>query len=82
MAELAPPPAPPRVDVALSDNDGERRFRQRLFQILASVVTILITGWICTFGPIPAIIALMVAKHILVAILVWGLDVDARNAPT
>jgi hypothetical protein len=77
MAILAPPPAPPPV--AVYDNDNVRRFRHRLFQVLASIVTILLTGWICTYGAIPAIIALMVAKHVLVAILMWGLDVDARG---
>ena len=75
MAVLAPPPAPPRVSVC--DNDGVGRFRERMFQVLASVVTVLVTAWICTYGAIPAILALMVAKHILVAILVWGLNIDA-----
>jgi hypothetical protein len=49
-------------------------------QVLASTVTALVTIWLCTFGPIPAILALMVAKHILVAILVMGLGVDAPPA--
>jgi hypothetical protein len=49
----------------------------RLTQIVATVVTVLATTWFCTLGPIPAILALMVAKHILVAILVMGLGVDA-----
>jgi hypothetical protein len=75
MAVLAPPPAPPRVVVY--DHDGLRRFRERVFQVLASVVTVLVTAWICTYGAIPAILALMVAKHILVAILIWGLNIDA-----
>jgi hypothetical protein len=52
----------------------------RMTQILATVITILVTGWVCSFGPIPAILALMVAKHILVAILVMGLGVDAQRA--
>jgi hypothetical protein len=75
MSLLAPPPAPPRV--AVGDNDGLRRVRLRLTQIVATVVTVLITTWFCTLGPIPAILALMVAKHILVAVLVMGLGVDA-----
>jgi hypothetical protein len=74
MAVLAPPPAPPRL--TLSDSDGLRRFQQRVFQVMASVVTVLAAGWVCTYGAIPAILSLMVAKHILVAILIWGLDVD------
>jgi hypothetical protein len=75
MPILAPPPAPPHIGVY--DNDGLHRFRQRLFQIMASVATILVTGWICTYGAIPAILALMVAKHVLVAILIWGLNIDS-----
>jgi hypothetical protein len=74
MAVLAPPPAPPHIGV--TDYDGLNRFRQRVFQVMVSIVTVLVTGWLCTYGPIPAILALMVAKHILVAILIWGLDVD------
>ena len=78
MALLAPPPRTPRI--ALDDNDDLHRLRMRMTQILATVITILVTGWVCTFGPIPAILALMVAKHILVAILVMGLGVDAQRA--
>jgi hypothetical protein len=40
--------------------------------------TVLIAGWFCTMGPIPAILSLMVAKHVLVAILVMGLGVDGQ----
>jgi hypothetical protein len=75
MALLAPPPLPPRV--ALSDNDGLRRLHLRLWQITISAITVFITAWCCTLGALPAIIALMIAKHILVAILVMGLGVDA-----
>jgi hypothetical protein len=75
MALLAPPPAPPRV--AVGDNDDLRRLRFRLVQILATTITLLVTAWVCTLGAIPAILGLMVAKHILVAILVMGLGVDA-----
>jgi len=63
----------------LDDNDDLRRLRLRTTQILASIVTVLATGWLCTFGAIAAILALMVAKHILVAILVMGLGVDSQE---
>jgi hypothetical protein len=79
MALLAPPPAPPRVALD-GDNDGLRRLRFRLLQILASTITVLVTVWLCTFGAIPAILALMTAKHVLVAILLMGLGVDAPRA--
>ena len=77
MSLLAPPPTPPRV--ALGDNDEAKRFRLRLVQVLATLVTILATAWLCTLGVIPAILAVMVAKHVLVAILIMGLGVDAPN---
>ena len=77
MALLAPPPRTPRL--ALDDDDDLKRLRMRMTQIMASIVTVLVTGWLCTFGAIAAILALMVAKHILVAILVMGLGVDARK---
>ncbi len=78
MALLAPPPSPPRV--AIGDNDGLKRLRFRLLQLLASAITVLVTIWLCTLGPIPAILALMTAKHVLVAILLMGLGVDAPRA--
>jgi hypothetical protein len=59
------------------DDDNLRRFRMRLMRIMATVVTVVLTGWFCTFGIIPAIVALMIAKHVLVAILMMGLGVDA-----
>jgi hypothetical protein len=78
MAALAPPPTPPVMTVG--DNDGLHRFRMRLLQVMATTVTVLVTAWLCTLGAIPAILGLMVAKHVLVAILVMGLGVDAPCA--
>jgi hypothetical protein len=75
MSQLAPPPALPPV--SLGDNDGLRKLRLRLVQIGATAITVFVTAWLCTLGAIPAILGLMVAKHILVAILVMGLGVDA-----
>ncbi len=74
MALIAPPPLPP---VALGDGDGVNRLRLRLWQIFLTAVTVLLTGWFCTMGALAAILALMVAKHVLVAILLVGLGVDA-----
>jgi hypothetical protein len=76
MAHLAPPPRTPRL--ALDDNDDLKRLRLRLTQVLATVVTVLVTAWLCTYGAIAAILALMVAKYILVAVLMMGLGVDAQ----
>jgi hypothetical protein len=69
------PPAPPRV--ATGDDDNVRRFRLRMTQVMATLVTVLATAWLCTLGAIPAIVGLCVAKHVLVAILMMGLGVDA-----
>jgi hypothetical protein len=46
-------------------------------QASATLATLLATAWLCSLGPIPAIIALVTAKHVLVAILIMGLGVDA-----
>ena len=78
MALLAPPPRTPRI--ALDDDDHLKRLRLWMTQILATIVTVLVTGWLCTYGAIPAILALMTAKHVLVAILMMGLGVDAPRA--
>lgn len=75
MAQMAPPELPPLV--AVSDDDGMRRLRFRLWQLLLTTVTILCTAWFVTLGAIPAIIALLIAKHVLVAILMIGLDREA-----
>ena len=77
MALLAPPPLPPQVATTSDDDDRARRFRMRMTQVLATLITIFATAWVCTLGIIPAIIALSVAKHVLVAILMMGLGVDA-----
>jgi hypothetical protein len=67
------------VRVALADNDGLPGLYARLWMLWLTVLTILITAWFCTLGPLPAVIALVIAKHVLVAILVMGLGVDARD---
>jgi hypothetical protein len=77
MIQMAPPPAPPRVTVG--DGDGLHRLHFRLWQIMVTAITLLLTGWSFTLGPIPGIIAVMVAKHVLVAVLVMGMDFDARH---
>jgi hypothetical protein len=77
MSHLAPPQMPPRVAVA--DHDGLARLHFRLWQLMVTAVTVLATGWCFTLGPIPAIIAVMVAKHILVAVLVMGMDYQALH---
>lgn len=77
MAVLAPPRSPPQVAVA--DHDGLRRLHFRLWQLMVTAITVLLTGWCFTLGPILGIIAVMVAKHILVAVLVMGMDFEALS---
>jgi hypothetical protein len=43
------------------------------------MLTILATAWCISLGWIPGIIAVVTAKHVLVAILVMGLGVDASR---
>ena len=74
MAVLVPPPSPPPV--ITGDRDGGHRYRMRTTQVIATMITVLIAAWLCTLGVIPAIIALMTAKHVLVAVLMMGLGVD------
>jgi hypothetical protein len=79
MVDLSSPPRLPAT-VALADGDGLRRAHFRIWQWGMSMITVLITVWFMTLGPIPGIIAVVVAKHVLVAILVAGLGInDARK---
>ena len=77
MALIAPPPSPPRV--AVGENDRLKRVHFRLFQIMTSAVTVFVTAWFCSFGAIPAILAIMVAKHILVAIFLMGMGIHDKQ---
>ena len=66
---------PPRKTLALGyDSEGVRRVQFRIWQILMAGITLILSAWFCSFGVFPAIITLMVAKHVLVAVLVVGLD--------
>lgn len=73
MMDVSPPPRLPRVAL---DERPYGNTQQRLRLILWTTITVFLTAWFCTMGPIPAILALVVAKHVLVAILVMGLGVD------
>lgn len=71
---IAPPRMPPAT--CLGDDDRLGRTRLRLWQLGWSSVVILVTVWMMTLGYIPGIVAILTAKHILVAILVMGLGVN------
>jgi hypothetical protein len=78
MPQLIPPEAPPTL-VTVGDDDRMKRVHFRIWQILMTAITVLITGYFVTLGPVMAVLAIMVAKHVLVAILVQGLGVDAAR---
>ena len=78
MVDLSSPPRLPAT-VALADGDGLRHARFRIWQWGMSLITVLITVWFMTLGPIPGVIAVVVAKHVLVAILVAGLGMDVAK---
>ncbi len=69
MATVKPPSKPP----TLSDDGPLRRVHFRIWQVALTAITVFLTAWFFTFGPIPGVIALLVAKHVLVAILAMGL---------
>ena len=74
MSQLAPPQEPPIV--ALDDDGRLRRLRMRLTIVSLTSITVLVTAWCITLGAVPAILSLVVAKHVLVALLVLGMGVD------
>jgi hypothetical protein len=61
--------------VTTADDDGMARLQFRLWQVWMTTLTLLVTVWFMTFGAIAAIIALVVAKHVLVAIFLIGMDI-------
>jgi hypothetical protein len=75
MSLIVPPTVPPSV--TLADDGGLQRLRFRIYLVWLTIVTVLLTAWLITLGPVFAILALVVAKHVLVAILVMGLRVNA-----
>jgi hypothetical protein len=80
MMRIAAPPELPDAPVNLGGGDNRRRVQARLWQIWLTFLTVSITAWCCTLGTMPAILALVTAKHVLVAILAMGLRLDAPRA--
>jgi hypothetical protein len=77
MQSVAPPPRTPVI--ALDEKPGGR-MHLRMKQLFYTTITVFLTAWFCTMGVIPAILALVVAKHVLVAILAMGLEFDRSAA--
>ena len=78
-SRTVPPWPPPGSGVG--EADELRRMRFRFWQFTLTLITVLITTWLITLGPIPGVIAVVTAKHVLVAILVMGMGVDAPSWP-
>jgi hypothetical protein len=76
MATVIPPLKPP----ALSDENPLQRVRFRLWQIVMTGFTLLLTAWFFTISVLAGIIAVLVAKHILVAILAVGLHLPPKRS--
>ena len=77
MSVLTPPPLPPWP--ALGDDSDRPWLRLRRRAGEHGGGDGLVTVWLCMLGPIPGIIGVLFAKHILVAILLMGLGMgDVR----
>jgi hypothetical protein len=70
MATMTPPPV---QQVTAGGDDRRERLQFRLWQLCMSTLTILAAVWFTMYGTLAAILAWVVAKHILVAILMMGL---------
>lgn len=80
MTTVAPPPHQPAV-VRLGDNSPLRRVHFRLWQILMTAITVLVTAWLFRISIAAGIVALFFAKHVLVAVLAAGLSLPpAQNS--
>ena len=79
MVQVEPPKPPPEPTVALDDD--MRRMNFRMWQVFVTLITVVVTVWFMMLGPIIAILALMIAKHVLVAVLAAGLHVPAVKEP-
>jgi len=76
MVSLTSPPGPPIIAV---DEKPSGHLHSRMKLLAYTIITVVVTAWFCTMGTIPAILALVVAKHVLVAILAMGLEFDRRG---
>ena len=81
MMQIIAPPQPP-APVTFGEDNSYGRVDTRLWQIWLTLLTVFLTTWLCTLGTIPAILALVTSKHVLVAILAMGLQMDAPRRTT
>ncbi len=72
MTALVPPRS--RRKPGHGGDGGARRSRRRLICLDVALFTVLAAAWLCTLGLLPAILGLLAAKHVLVALLMAGLQ--------
>jgi hypothetical protein len=53
----------------LEPDGASARVRDRLFVLHVLILVLLATIWLASLGPVPGIIAVLTAKHVLVALL-------------
>lgn len=63
-----------------SEGEAAARIRARSVQVSATFVTVVASSWLCTLGLLWALIGLLLAKHILVAILLMHVGLDRETA--
>lgn len=81
MSRIAPPPLP---IFAYGDNDPVARARFRTRQFLFAAITVAFTVWCWKQSPVLGAVLTFLTKHVLVAIIMSGLDhpqTDAADAP-
>ena len=74
--------APPRHAPHLGPREepsGPPHWRFRIWQVEVFLLVLFLTVWLVTLGPLVAILAILVAKHVLVALLYMGMEHDARQ---
>ncbi|GIW79996.1 MAG: hypothetical protein KatS3mg105_1803 [Gemmatales bacterium] len=70
----APPRKPPQI--AVHDDGGLHRLERKLQILCLTAMTVFGSVWLLTYGYVPGMVGLVVAKHVLVAILAMGLGLD------
>ncbi len=71
-------PPRPRHRPGFGGDGGAGRAWRRFLLADTAIVTVVAAGWLVSLGPIPAILGLLAAKHILVALLLAGLQPEER----
>ncbi len=68
--------------IGLEDRPPNSSVRFRMWQIFLASLTLMVTAWCWTVGPLPGLIFSFLAKHILVGIYAAGLHYDRGVSET